>query len=134
METSAAPTLSLDALLPADIAKRAKGYRMTMREISYALLAALGIIIPMYYNLQYMAAGGNLLRDFFTVPLQSAVTASLLFDLLIAFAAFNILLLSEGQTLGRYKFILCLLVSWFVAFAAGLPLFLFLRERQKRRG
>ena len=88
----------------------------------------------MYYNLQYMAVGGNLLVDFFTVPLQSALTASLLFDLLIAFAAFNVLLLSEGRTLGSRDFIICLLVSWFVAFAAGLPLFLFLRERQKRRG
>jgi hypothetical protein len=107
---------------------------MAMREIGYAVLAALGIIIPMYYNLQYMAAGGNLVVDFFTVPLQSAITASVLFDLLIAFAAFNVLLLSEGRTLGSRNFIICLLVSWLVAFAAGLPLFLFLRERQKRLG
>lgn len=48
---------------------------MTMREIGYAELVALGVIIPMYYNLQYLAVGGNLLVDFFTVPLQSAVTA-----------------------------------------------------------
>ena len=34
----------------------------------------------MYYNLQYMAAGGNILLDFFTVPMQSAITASVLFD------------------------------------------------------
>jgi hypothetical protein len=45
-----------------------------------------------------------------------------------------VLLLSEGRTLGSRNFILCPLVSWLVAFAAGLPLFLFLRERQKRRG
>jgi hypothetical protein len=107
---------------------------MTMREMIYALLAALGIVIPMYYNLQYMAAGGNVLVDFFTVPLQSAITASVLFDLLIAFAAFNVLLVSEGRTLGSRNFTICLLVSWLAAFAAGLPLFLFLRERQKRRG
>ena len=107
---------------------------MTTREMLYAVLVALGVILPMYYNLQYMGAGGNLLLDFFTVPLQSAVTASLLFDLLIAFAAFNVLLLSEGRSLGSRNFIVCVVVSWLVAFAAGLPLFLFFRERQKRLG
>jgi hypothetical protein len=107
---------------------------MTMRENSYVVLTALGVLIPMYYNLQYLAAGGNLLVDFFTVPLQNAVTASVLFDLVIAFAAFNVLLFSERRTLGQRDFILCLVVSWLVAFAAGLPLFLFLRERHKRLG
>jgi hypothetical protein len=100
----------------------------------YAVLAALGVILPMYYNLQYVGAGGNLLVDFFTVPLQNAVTASLLFDLLIAFAAFNVLLFTEGRRLGNRNFWLCVAVSWLVAFAAGLPLFLLLRERQKRLG
>ncbi len=105
---------------------------MTTREKVYAVLVVLGILLPMYYNVQYMGAGGNLLVDFFTVPMESAVTASLLFDLLVAFAAYNVLLFSEGRTLGTRNFILCLAVSWLVAFAAGLPLFLLLRERQKR--
>lgn len=107
---------------------------MTTREILYAMLVALGIILPMYYNIQYMSAGGNLLLDFFTVPMQSAITASLLFDLLIAFAAFNVLLFAEGRSLGSRNFIVCVVVSWLVAFAAGLPLLLFFRERQKRLG
>jgi hypothetical protein len=105
---------------------------MTTREMLYAVLVALGVIIPMYYNLQYLAAGGNLLVDFFTVPLQSTVKKSLLFDLLIAFATFNVLLVSEGRTLGSRNLIVCVGVSWLLAFAAGLPLFLLLRERQKR--
>ncbi len=105
---------------------------MTTREMVYAALVILGVILPMYYNVQYMGAGGNLLVDFFTVPMESAVTASLLFDLLVAFAAYNVLLFSEGRTLGTRNFILCLAVSWLVAFSAGLPLFLLLRERQKR--
>ena len=93
---------------------------MTPREMLYALLVALGVIIPMYYNLQHMGAGGNILLDFFTVPMQSAITASVLFDLLIAFATFNVLLFSEGRALGSRNFIICLLVSWLVSFAAGL--------------
>jgi hypothetical protein len=107
---------------------------MTPRETVYAVLVALGVVVPMYYNVQYMAAGGNLLADFFTVPLQSAITASVLFDLLIAFAAFNVLLFSEGRNFGTRNFIICVAVSWLVSFAAGLPLFLFFRERQKRLG
>ena len=107
---------------------------MTAREMVYAILVALGALLPMYYNVQYLGAGGNLLVDFFTAPMQSAVTASLLFDLLIAFTAYNVLLFAEGRTLGARGFWLCVLVSWLVAFAAGLPLFLLLRERQKRLG
>ena len=107
---------------------------MTTRQMVYAVLIGLGVIIPMYFNLQYMGAGGNLLVDFFTVPMESAVTASLLLDLLIAFAAFNVLLFAEGRTLGARNFWICVAVSWLVAFAAGLPLFLLLRERQQRLG
>lgn len=107
---------------------------MTAREMTYAVLVGLGVIIPMYYNFQYMGAGGNLLIDFFTVPLKNAVTASLLFDLLIAFAAFNVVLFTEGRMLGSRNLWICVAVSWLVAFAAGLPLFLLLRARQRRLG
>lgn len=107
---------------------------MTTRERLYTVLVALGAILPMYYNIQYIGAGGNLLLDFFTVPLQNAVTASLLVDLLIAFVAFNVVLLTEGRRLGNRNFVMCLLVSWLIAFGAGLPLFLLLRERRKRLG
>src|SRR5437016_5251796 len=107
---------------------------MTAREAIYAMLVVLGITVPMYFNIQYMSGGGNLLLDFFTVPLESAVTSSLLFDLLIAFAAFNVLLFSEGRTLGARNLWICVAVSWMFAFAAGLPLFLLLRERRQRIG
>lgn len=107
---------------------------MTTREMLYVVLAALGVIIPMYYNIQYMSAGGNFLLDFFTVSMQSAITASVLCDLLIAFAAFNVLLFTEGRKFGSRNFTICVAVSWLVSFAAGLPLFLLLRERQKRLG
>ena len=70
---------------------------MTTQEKVYAVLVGLGVLIPMDFNLQYMGAGGNLLVGFFTVPMESAVTASLLFDLLIAFVAFNVLLFAEGH-------------------------------------
>ena len=107
---------------------------MTTREMVYAVLVGLGVIILMYFNFQYIGAGGNLLVGFWTVPMESAVTASLLFDLLIAFAAFNVLLFAEGPTLGARNVWICVGVSWLVAFAAGLPLFLLLRERQQRLG
>lgn len=107
---------------------------MTAREAAYAVLVALGVAAPMYFNVQVLQAGGNLLLDFFTVPLEDPITASVLVDLLIAFAAYNVLLLTEGRSLGRGSFWLCLAVSWLISFAAGLPLFLLLRERLRRRG
>ncbi len=103
---------------------------MKTREMLYAVLVVLGTLLPMYYNVQYMQGGGNLIAGFFTIPMENAVTASLLFDLLLAFAAYNVLLLTEGRSLGGKKLGLCLAVSWLVSFAAGLPLFLLLRERQ----
>ena len=66
--------------------------------------------------------------------MQSAITTSVLFDLLIAFATFNVRLCVERRTLGTRNFIICILVSRLVAFAAGFPLFLFFRERQKQLG
>ena len=108
---------------------------MSARQTIYAVLFVLGAIVPMYWNFQYLHAGASvpkLLLDFFTVPLESAVTASLLFDLLTAFAAFNVLLLTEGRELATRDLVICLAVSWLVAFAAGLPLYLFLRERRMR--
>ena len=85
---------------------------MSTREKVYAVLVIVGVLLPMYYNVQYMGAGGNLLVDFFTVPMESAVTASLLFDLLIAFVAYNVWLFSEGRALGVRNFIVCIVVSW----------------------
>ena len=77
---------------------------MSTREKVYAVLVIVGVLLPMYYNVQYMGAGGNLLVDFFTVPMESAVTASLLFDLLIAFVAYNVWLFSEGANAGSAEF------------------------------
>ena len=59
---------------------------------------------------------------------------SLLFDLLLAFVAFNVCLFAEGHTLGARNLWICVAVSWLVAFVAGMPLFLLLRERQCRLG
>lgn len=103
---------------------------MKTREMLYAVLVVLGVLLPMYYNVQYMQGGGNLIAGFLTVPMENAVTASLLFDLLTAVAAYNVLLLTEGRSPGGKKLGLCLAVSWLVSFAVGLPLFLLLRERQ----
>jgi Protein of unknown function DUF2834 len=106
---------------------------MTIREGIYALLVGVGVLLPTYFNVQAMGdPGANLLIEFFTLPLANPITSSLLFDLLLAFAAFNVFLFSERRTIGNRSFGLCLAVSWLVAFAAGLPLFLLLRERSMR--
>lgn len=105
---------------------------MSTREILYAILAVLGCVVPMYFNVQYMSAGGNLLADFFTKPFENPLTASVLVDLLIAFAAFNVWLFSEKRSVSTGAFWGTVFVAWVIAFASGLPLFLMLRERQLR--
>lgn len=105
---------------------------MTTREMVYAALAVSGVLIPTYYNAQYTGTSGDFLVDFFRVPMDNVVTAALLFDLLIASITFNVLLFAEGRPLGARNFWVCVGVSWLVALAAGLGLFLWLRERQKR--
>lgn len=106
---------------------------MSAKESIYAVLVVLGVALPWYFNLQVIGAGGNLLLDFFTVPFETAVNSSLMVDLLIAFAAFNVFLITARDSVSRGGFWLCLVVSWCVAFAAGFPLFLLLRERAARR-
>lgn len=105
---------------------------MTTREMVYAALTVSGVLIPTYYSAQYTGTSGEFLIDFFRVPMDNVVTASLLFDLLIASIVFNVLLFAEGRPLGTRNFWVCVGVSWLVALAAGLGLFLWLRERQKR--
>lgn len=63
---------------------------MTTREMVYAGLAVSGVLIPTYYSAQYTGTSGDFLIDFFRVPMGNVVTASLLFDLLIASIAFNV--------------------------------------------
>jgi len=105
---------------------------MSTREMLYAALALLGFLVPMYFNVQYMSAGGNLLADFFTKPFENPLTASVLVDLLIAFVAYNVWLFSERRSVGTGAFWFTVFVSWVIAFASGLPLFLMFRARQMR--
>jgi hypothetical protein len=106
---------------------------MSGREMSYVSLVVLGAVVPWYFNLQHIGAGGGLLADFFSKPFAEPLSSSLLVDLLIAFAAYNVWLFSEGRRmLSSGQFWLCVFVSWVVAFASGLPLYLLLRERQLR--
>jgi len=102
---------------------------MTTREMVYAVLAVSGVLIPTYYSAQYTGTSSEFLIDFFRVPMGNVVTASLLFDLLIASIAFNVLLFAEGRPLGIRNFWVCVGVSWLVALAAGLGL-----QRSRLRG
>ncbi len=105
---------------------------MTPKEWIYAILVVLGVAAPWYFNLQMIGAGGNFPLDFFTVPFESAVNSSLMVDLLIAFAAFNVFLITTRDSISRGGFWACLVVAWTVAFAAAFPLYLLLRERAAR--
>lgn len=107
---------------------------MTGRELTYAVLALLGLAVPWYFNLQYAAQGGSLVDfvGFFSQGFASAVSSSLTTDLVIAYAAFALWAIPESRRIGLAAGWLYPLLGLFVAFAFAFPLFLLMRERHLR--
>lgn len=105
---------------------------MTPRAWVYAGLAVIGIIGPWYYNLQFMASGANLLdaTAFLAAGMENPGAASLTVDLLIGCSAFLVWLFPEAKRLGMRYAWAYLVLTFVVAFAFALPLFLCMRERR----
>jgi hypothetical protein len=107
---------------------------MRTRELIYAVLALLGLVVPWYFNLQYIVQGGNfgdvgeVARMLFANTLSSSFTS----DLLIAFVAFVIFAPLEAARVGMRRGWLYPVVGLLIAFAFALPLFLLQRERHLR--
>jgi hypothetical protein len=99
--------------------------------IFFGLLAILGLVLPWYFNLQFMAAGGSplgFLRAGFANPAVSSVAV----DILIAAGAFLIWMIVESRRLGMRHWWIYIVLTFSVAFALAFPLFLMMRERKLR--
>ncbi len=107
---------------------------MRFREVTYAVLALAGLLIPWYFNLGYAASGASLLdlgaaaRLAFANPVSSSLSA----DVFIAFAAFALWAWPEARRIGMRAGWVYPLLGLIVAFAFAFPLFLLLRERRLR--
>jgi hypothetical protein len=106
---------------------------MSAREGVYAFLAAVGVVLPWLFNLQWMqeAASPSPIA-FFGQGFVNPAASSLTVDLFIACTAFFVFVLVEGRRLQMRWAWLLLPYALVVAFASALPLFLLLRERRLR--
>ena len=99
-----------------------------LRQIVYGVLAVVGLVGTWYFNLTYDgsdAGGVSYLAAWFA----NAASSSAAVDLLVAFAAGSIFMITEGRRLGMRAPWLYVVFGAVLAFAFTFPLFLLLRER-----
>ena len=96
----------------------------------YLGLAALGLVIPWYYNFLFMQEAGGFelmmfIKECFTTNPASSITV----DLLIGASAFSLWMIVESFRIKMRHVWVYFVLSTFVAFALAAPLCLFMRER-----
>ena len=95
-----------------------------LRQIAYGVLAVVGLVGTWYFNLTYTGEASYLAAWF-----ANAASSSAAVDLLVAFAAGSIFMITEGRRLGMRAPWLYVVFGAVIAFAFTFPLFLLLRER-----
>ena len=106
---------------------------MTVKQICFAVLAVLGAVVPWYYNLQLMSAGGGFsVSEFVAGGFANPAAASLTVDLLVGSTAVTIWMVAEARRLEMKHWWIYLALIPTVAFAFACPLFLLMRERRLR--
>jgi len=98
----------------------------------YLLCAVAGMIVPWYYNLQFMMYGDEpfTIRRFIADGMATPLSSSLTMDFLIGASAAFMWMIVEGIRLKMKRLWLYVIVTFLVAFAFSFPLFLFFRERR----
>ena len=102
----------------------------TLPQTIYVVLAIAGAAGTWFFNLQ-MADLGSFFFQVWDTPLTSSLTV----DLLVVVLAFYVFMAIEGRRLRIPPALLVSLavLTWLVALACALPLFLFFRERAMDR-
>jgi hypothetical protein len=95
-----------------------------LRQIAYGVLAVVGLVGTWYFNLTYTGEASYLAAWF-----ANAASSSAAVDLLVAFTAGSIFMITEGRRLGMRAPWLYVVFGAVIAFAFTFPLFLLLRER-----
>jgi hypothetical protein len=99
-----------------------------VRQVIYGLLSAVGLIGTWYFNLTYAGEASYLAAWF-----ANAASSSAAVDLLVAFAAGSVFMVTEGRRLRMRAPWLYVVFGVILAFAFTFPLFLLLRERALQR-
>jgi hypothetical protein len=102
--------------------------------VFYLLCSIAGLIIPWYYNYQYMLTQQPFTPSiYFRAGMVSPLSSSITTDFLIGASAVFIFMIIEGRRL-KMKYLWFYVVFTFViAWAFTCPLFLFNRERALQR-
>lgn len=95
-------------------------------QLAYLALSVCGAVGTWYFNLQMED-----LASFFSAVWDTPLSSSLGVDLLVVIFAYYVLMVTEGRRLNMSTGLLVFLalLTWAVALACSLPLFLFFRER-----
>lgn len=107
-----------------NLAKQSRGL-----EITYFVIAGLGLVITAIFNIQGTMQG---LGNPFAIWFANATASSLAVDLFIAASAASIFIIIEGNRLQMKRPWLYVAVSFVTAVAFAFPLFLAMRERRIR--
>jgi hypothetical protein len=99
-----------------------------LRQIAYGVAAAIGLVGTWYFNLTYDGEVSYLAAWFANAAASSAAV-----DLIVAFAAGSIFMITEGRRLGMRAPWLYVVFGVILAFAFTFPLFLLMRERVLHR-
>ena len=103
---------------------------MSIPRVIYLALAIFGLILPWYYNFQYMTetSGTFDIADFMTAAASTPAGQSLGWDLAIACIAGLIWMFLESRKLGMRFFWIYPVLAFSIAYAFAFPLFLFVRQ------
>jgi len=103
---------------------------MSIPRVIYLALAIFGLILPWYYNFQYMTetSGTFDIADFMAAAASTPAGQSLGWDLAIACIAGLIWMFFESRRLGMRFFWIYPILTFSVAYAFAFPLFLFFRQ------
>lgn len=101
-------------------------------QVLYALLAVAGLVATWSFNLRFMAESGGTFSvlDFVRAGYANSAAASLTNDLAIGILAFLVWSFTESRRLGIRHWWAYVALTFLVAFACALPLFLLVRERR----
>jgi hypothetical protein len=100
------------------------------RATIYFALAAIGLIVPWIYNVQYFGAGGSMLPgSFFGTAFANALTTAITLDVYIAAIVFSIWVFVESKRAQVGRPWLYVVLTFFVGLSFAFPLFLAMRER-----
>ena len=111
---------------------------LTIKKITYLILAVLGALLTWYFNIQFIVESHGQLSfaallqfdwlAFIAGGFANPAASSLSVDLLIVLVAGLVFLVSEARRLGMRNWWIYLVLSGLVAAAFAFPLFLFMRE------